>query len=125
MATISTAAARGSSSRMPIQFDPRVGMAWALNPRTVIRVAGGSFHDGTGGAFGQQGDGNVAYRLNRTIFYTDFDSYLNAGSAASPVPNTNGPVRTDNRRPNNLPLHRRRFSAKSARTSSSMPRMSA
>ena len=52
-------------------------------------------------AFGQQGDANVAYRLNRTI-YTDYDSYLNAGSAASPVPNTNGPVRTDNRRPNNL-----------------------
>ena len=49
---------------MPIQFDPRVGMAWALNPKTVIRVAGGSFHDGTGGAFGQQGDANVAYRLN-------------------------------------------------------------
>ena len=87
---------------MPIQFDPRIGMAWALNPKTVIRVAGGSFHDGTGGAFGQQGDANVAYRLNRTIFYTDYDSYLNAGSAASPVPNTNGPVRTDNRRPNNL-----------------------
>jgi hypothetical protein len=87
---------------MAIQFDPRIGMAWALNPRTVIRVAGGSFHDGTGGAFGQQGDANVAYRLNRTIFYTDYDSYLNAGGAASPVPNTNGPVRTDNRRPNNL-----------------------
>ena len=41
---------------MPIQFDPRVGMAWAVNPNTVIRIAGGSFHDGTGGAFGQQGD---------------------------------------------------------------------
>ena len=85
-----------------IQFDPRVGIAWALNPRTVIRVAGGSFHDGTGGAFGQQGDGNAAYRLNRTIFYTDFDSYLTAGGAASPVPNTAGPVRTDSKRPNNL-----------------------
>ena len=34
---------------LPIQFDPRVGIAWAPNPRTVIRVAGGSFHDGTGG----------------------------------------------------------------------------
>src|SRR5688572_8312758 len=87
---------------LPIQFDPRVGVAYALNPRTVIRLAGGSFHDGTGGTFGQQGDGNAAYRLNRTIFYTDFDSYLSAGAAASPVPNTGGPRRTGNKRPNNI-----------------------
>ena len=82
MATTSRAATKGFIEPLPIQFDPRVGMAWALNPRTVIRVAGGSFHDGTGGAFGQQGDANVAYRLTRTIFYTDYDSYLNAGGAA-------------------------------------------
>jgi hypothetical protein len=87
---------------LPIQFDPRFGMAWALNPRTVIRVAGGSFHDGTGGTFGQQGDGNAAYRLNRTIFYTDFDNYLTAGAASSPVPNTGGPIRTEAKRPNNI-----------------------
>ena len=65
---------------LPIQFDPRFGMAWALNPQTVIRVAGGSFHDGTGGATLQQGDGNAAYRLTRTIFFTDFDSYLTGGA---------------------------------------------
>ena len=87
---------------LPIQIDPRFGMAWAVNPRTVIRVAGGSFHDGTGGTYGQQGDGNAAYRLNRTIFYTDFDSYLTAGAAPSPVPNTGGPIRTDAKRPNNI-----------------------
>lgn len=87
---------------LPLQFDPRFGMAYALNPRTVIRVAGGSFHDGTGGTFGQQGDGNAAYRLNRTIFYTDFDNYLGAGAAPSPVPNTGGPIRTEAKRPNNV-----------------------
>jgi hypothetical protein len=87
---------------LPIQFDPRFGMAYAVNPRTVIRLAGGSFHDGTGGTFGQQGDGNAAYRLNRTIFYTDFDNYLNAGAAPSPVPNTGGPIRTGFKRPNNI-----------------------
>jgi hypothetical protein len=86
----------------PIQFDPRVGIAYALNPRTVIRAAAGSFHDGTGGPNQQQGDTNAAYRLTRTIFYTDFDSYLTAGSASSPVPNTGGPIRTDNARPNNI-----------------------
>jgi hypothetical protein len=87
---------------LPLQFDPRFGMAYALNPRTVIRVAGGSFHDGTGGTFGQQGDGNAAYRLNRTIFYTDFDNYLSTGAAPSPVPNTGGPIRTEAKRPNNI-----------------------
>ena len=87
---------------LPIQFDPRFGMAYAVNPRTVIRLAGGSFHDGTGGTFGQQGDGNAAYRLNRTIFYTDFDNYLNAGAAPSPVPNTGGPIRVGAKRPNNI-----------------------
>ena len=87
---------------LPIQFDPRVGLAWAVNPRTVIRVAGGSFHDGTGGPTQQQGDGNVAYRLTRTILYTDFDNYLTSGTGTSTVPNTSGPVRTDSKRPNNL-----------------------
>ena len=28
----------------------------------------------------QQGAGNAAYRLNRTIFFTDFDSYLTGGA---------------------------------------------
>ena len=38
-----------SSNPRRFQFDPRVGMAWAVNPKTVVRVAGGAFHDGTGG----------------------------------------------------------------------------
>ena len=39
----------GFHEPLPIQFDPRFGMAWAVNPKTVIRVGAGSFHDGTGG----------------------------------------------------------------------------
>ena len=30
---------------LPIQYDPRFGMAWAPNPKTVLRVATGLFHD--------------------------------------------------------------------------------
>ena len=51
---------------------------------------------------GSRAIGNAAYRLNRTIFYTDFDYYLTAGAAPSPVPNTGGPIRTEAKRPNNI-----------------------
>jgi hypothetical protein len=84
-----------------IQFDPRFGMAWAVNPRTVIRVAGGSFHDSFAGNSYQQGGGNAAFRYNREILFTDLDSYLTGTSATALVPNTGGPVRTDSRRTNN------------------------
>jgi hypothetical protein len=85
----------------PIQFDPRVGMAWAVNPRTVIRVAGGSFHDSFAGNSYQQGGGNAAFRYNREILFTDLDSYLTGTSATALVPNTSGPVRTEKQRTNN------------------------
>src|SRR5688572_19483997 len=84
---------------LPIQFDPRVGIAWAVNPRTVIRVAGGSFHDGTGGPTNK---GGPAYQFDRTIFFTDFDNYLTGNSGTSPVPNVSGYNRTENKRPNNV-----------------------
>jgi hypothetical protein len=86
----------------PIQFDPRVGLAWALNPRTVVRVAGGSFHDSYAGNSQQQGGGNAAFRFNNQIFFTDLDSYLAGSSATALVPDTSGQVRTENRRPNNI-----------------------
>ncbi len=95
-------AGEGFVNKLPIQFDPRIGMAWALNERTVVRLAGGSFHDGTGGPTLQQG-GNPAYQFTRQIFYTDFDSYLGSGNVAtSLVPNVGGIVRTDTTRPNNI-----------------------
>ena len=87
---------------LPIQFDPRFGMAWAVNPRTVIRVAGGSFHDGTGGTFGQQGDGERGVSSEQDDLLHRFRLVPDAGAAPSPVPNTGGPIRTDNERPNNI-----------------------
>ncbi len=95
-------AGEGFVNSIPIQFDPRVGLAYALDSRTVIRIAGGSFHDGTGGPTLQQG-GNPAYQFTRDIFFTDFNSYLSSGNiATSLVPNVGGIVRTDTNRPNNV-----------------------
>jgi hypothetical protein len=93
--------AEGFIEYPPIQFDPRFGMAWSLNPKTVIRVAGGSFHDSFSGNSQQQGGGNASFRYNREILFTDLDSYLTGTSATALVPNTSGPVRTDSRRQNN------------------------
>ncbi len=45
--------------------------------------------------------GGPAYQFDRTVFFTDFDNYL-TGGATSPIGGVSGPVRTDNRRPNNL-----------------------
>ena len=87
---------------VPIQLDPRFGLAYAPNPRTVIRGAFGSFHDGTGGYPQQQGDGNAAYRFTKQVLYTDLDSYLLGNSFTTPVANTGGPLRENNRRPNNI-----------------------
>ena len=86
----------------PIQFDPRFGVAWSPNPRTVIRAGVGSFHDSYAGNSYQQGGGNAAYRYNREVLFTDLDSYLTGSSATAVVPNTSGPIRTENARPNNI-----------------------
>jgi hypothetical protein len=86
----------------PIQFDPRFGLAWAPNPRTVVRVAGGSFHDSYAGLSQQQGGGNAAFRFNNQVFFTDLDSYLTGSSATALVPDTSGQVRTENQRQNNF-----------------------
>src|SRR5436309_7006208 len=95
-------AGKGFVNNLPVQFDPRVGLAYALNPRTVIRLAGGSFHDGTSGPTLQQG-GNPAFQFTRQIFFTDFDNYLSSGnSATSLVPNVGGIIRSDTTRPNNV-----------------------
>jgi len=85
-----------------IQFDPRVGVAWALNPRTVVRAGVGSFHDSYAGNSYQQGGGNAAFRYNREVLFTDLDAYLTGSSATAVVPNTQGPIRTENARPNNI-----------------------
>ena len=80
---------------------PATGRTVRVPFAAVIRVAGGSFHDGTLSPNQQQGDRNAAFRHTRQVLYTDFDSYLASASAPSVVNNTGGPIRTDTRRPNN------------------------
>jgi hypothetical protein len=87
----------GFVNKIPIQFDPRVGIAWAPNSKTVIRVAGGSFHESTGGSTLK---GGAAWSFDRVIRYTDMNNYLNGTGAVAPG-NVSGQIRTDTKRPNN------------------------
>jgi hypothetical protein len=74
---------------LPVQFDPRFGMAWAPNPKTVVRVATGLFHDAIGGSVFS---GGAAFRFTRVTRFTDLNSYLGGTSAVAPV-NVSGIVR--------------------------------
>jgi hypothetical protein len=86
---------RGFVEPIPIQFDPRFGIAWAPNPRTVIRAATGIYHDGTGG---DTFEGGPAYRFSRVTRFTDLNNYLGGTSAVSPV-GVSGTVRVGAKRP--------------------------
>ena len=87
----------GFIEQPPIQFDPRVGMAFAPNQKTVIRLAGGSFHNATGGNDFRGGPG---YEYDKRVLFTDMNSFYLASNVTSLVPSVDGAVRTDNRRPN-------------------------
>ncbi|OLC40798.1 MAG: hypothetical protein AUH43_25735 [Acidobacteria bacterium 13_1_40CM_65_14] len=91
---------KGFVDPLPIQFDPRLGMAYAINPRTVVRLAAGAFHDATSGPYFQQtGQGNPAFRFDRVIRFTDMSSYL-TGTGVTAVPDTvSGTIRTNQKRP--------------------------
>jgi hypothetical protein len=65
-----------------VQFDPRFGMAWALNTRTVIRAAAGEFHEGSGGFYVT---GGPAFRFDRVVRFTDFNTFLTGTSTTTPV----------------------------------------
>ena len=80
---------------IPIQFDPRFGVAWAPTPKMVVRASTGIFHNGTGGPLHS---GGLAYRFTRRIFFTDLNSY-SAGAAAGTVSSTSGTERTGHKRP--------------------------
>ena len=89
----------GFSDTLPPQFDPRLGMAYAVNPKTVVRLAAGAFHDATSGPYFQQTPGNPAFRFDRVIRFTDMNSYL-AGTSITSVPDTvTGAIRTGQKRP--------------------------
>jgi hypothetical protein len=80
---------------IPVVFDPRLGVAWALNSKTVVRVAGGSFHEAHGGFYST---GGAAFRFDRVLRYTDLASFMTGTSATTPV-NVTGVERVD-KRPN-------------------------
>jgi hypothetical protein len=86
---------RGFVEPIPIQFDPRFGVAWAPNPKTVIRAATGIYHDG---ASGDTFEGGPAYRFSRVTRFTDLNNYLGGTSAVSPV-SVSGIVREGSKRP--------------------------
>ena len=90
---------KGFVDTLPLQYDPRLGMAYAVNPKTVVRLAAGAFHDGTGGPYFQQSPGNPAFRFDRVIRFTDMNSYL-TGTGVTAVPDTvSGTIRTGQKRP--------------------------
>jgi len=78
---------------IPVVFDPRLGVAWALNDKTVLRVAGGGFHEAHGGFYDT---GGAAFRFDRVVRFTDFDSFMTGTAATTPV-NVRGVDRVDKR----------------------------
>ena len=80
-----------------IQFDPRFGLAWAVNPRTVVRVAGGGYHEGTGGFYVT---GGPAFRFDRVVRFTNFDQFLTGTATTAPI-NVTGVERENGKRPVN------------------------
>jgi hypothetical protein len=73
---------RGFFNSPGVQFDPRFGLAWAANSRTVIRAAAGEFHEGSGGFYVT---GGPAYRFDRVVRFTDFNQFLTGTSTTTPV----------------------------------------
>jgi hypothetical protein len=86
---------RGFVEQLPLQYDPRFGMAFAPNQKTVFRLAGGVFHDSSGGG---TFTGGPAYRFEKVIRYTDMNSYLSGTSTTAPV-SVSGTIREDQKRP--------------------------
>ena len=65
-----------------VQYDPRLGMAWAVNSRTVIRASGGGFHEGSGGFYVT---GGPAFRFDRVVRFTDYNSFFTGNGTTTPT----------------------------------------
>jgi hypothetical protein len=84
---------RGFFNPPGVQYDPRFGMAYAVNTRTVVRAAAGEFHEGSGGFYVT---GGPAFRFDRVVRFTDFNSFLTGTSTTTPI-NVSGTPRYDKR----------------------------
>jgi hypothetical protein len=76
-----------------IQYDPRFGLAWSLNSRTVIRAGAGQFHEGSGGFYVT---GGPAFRFDRVVRFTDFNSFF-TGTGTTTLTNVSGTTKEDKR----------------------------
>jgi hypothetical protein len=74
----------GFIDQLPLQFDPRFGIAWDpfADGKMVIRAAFGAFHDGEGGPTQK---GGPAYSFDQKIQYTDMNSYYLGVGPTSPT----------------------------------------
>ena len=69
---------------------------------TVIRVAGGSFHDGTGGPTSSRARQRGVSLTQDDLLHRLRQLFDRRHGAPSPVPNTSGAMRTETKRPNNI-----------------------
>ena len=83
----------GFVDEIPLAWDPRLGAAWAVNDKTVIRAAGGLYHEGTGGFYTT---GGAAFRFDRVVRFTDFNSFFTGTGSTTPTGVT-GVLREDER----------------------------
>jgi len=76
-----------------IQYDPRLGLAWSVNSRTVVRAGAGQFHEGSGGFYVT---GGPAFRFDRVVRFTDFNSFFTGTGTTTPT-NVTGTTKEDKR----------------------------
>src|SRR3954454_11777435 len=74
----------GFINQLPLQFDPRFGIAWdpKSDGKMVVRLGAGVFHDPTGGP---TKTGGPAYRFDQVVRYTDMNSYFLGQGPTSPT----------------------------------------
>jgi hypothetical protein len=76
---------RGYYENLPIQFDPRLGIAWDVfgTGKLAIRTGFGVYHRATGGPAIQ--GGGPAFSFTQTIRYTDINTFFTGVGPTSPV----------------------------------------